>query len=360
MLHPRFRGRAGALTSLLAFLLPLTGCSVVDVIAVSGPNETDCGGFDFRVRFELEDARPNAGWLIQRLDVERNTFECNDTLRPGAPHSFAITFYEAWRVPANQTAVVNPPPFVGAPFNDIYTVPDEGTSYGTTEATGTIRFFENVTLPAHFVPNNPNTFAGVLPSSRQQPAFWNTVSDEDDHDAENEWDCCDTPRTRSFSSTPTIGGLPTVPGPSGLTHPVARQIANIPPWTQPYGSAQTQALLAEAAGIAEAGPDALRAGLAEFTQARQDDLAELSKAYLLLRVLYDLPTALERAEAKTFGGWVHPSVLDTGKPFDLLWPLAADGEGGLRVADPFGGYFGAPYDAVGENAYFESKFARRR
>jgi hypothetical protein len=90
----------------------------------------------------------------------------------------------------------------------------------------------------------------------------------------------------------------------------------------------------------------------------QFDLARASGLYVLLRVVFDLPSDLPRDHALVFGGWLHPSVGVETERFDLAWPVYARGDDVLAV-EPFAGYFGKGYDAIGEYDWLAGTFPVR-
>jgi hypothetical protein len=87
------------------------------------------------------------------------------------------------------------------------------------------------------------------------------------------------------------------------------------------------------------------------------DLPAASGLYVLLRLLFDLPTAHPRDEAQVFGGWFNPSINDGSPTFNLSWPVAQ--EGSKAAVAPFPGYFGKGYDAAGEYDWMQGTFPRR-
>jgi hypothetical protein len=87
------------------------------------------------------------------------------------------------------------------------------------------------------------------------------------------------------------------------------------------------------------------------------ELGPASGLYVLLRVVFDLPAQHPRDDTKVFGGWLHPSINDGQPMFDLSWPVRIEA-GSIRV-EPFSGYFGKGYDAVGEYRWFASAFKMR-
>jgi hypothetical protein len=83
-------------------------------------------------------------------------------------------FFEAWEVaPGQSVTTLNQ---AGAPNDDTFAVrgvSDEAgrpvDAGGRVETTATARFYEGQALPDSFVPNNPNTGAGNLPSTTTDP-----------------------------------------------------------------------------------------------------------------------------------------------------------------------------------------------
>ena len=89
------------------------------------------------------------------------------------------------------------------------------------------------------------------------------------------------------------------------------------------------------------------------------DFAQASRLYLLLRILFDLPTQQPVNRAKVFGGWHHLSVDEDKADFDLAWPVYVDASTLTIKIEPCRGYFGRNYDALGEYEYFNDHFLLR-
>lgn len=85
-------------------------------------------------------------------------------------------------------------------------------------------------------------------------------------------------------------------------------------------------------------------------------LSEASGLYVLLRVLFELPTRHPLEATRVFGGWVHPSI--GHDPFDLSWPVQPTSGHHLVVA-PFTSYRGKGYDGIGEHDWFAEHFPLR-
>jgi hypothetical protein len=92
------------------------------------------------------------------------------------------------------------------------------------------------------------------------------------------------------------------------------------------------------------------------------DLPRASGLYVFFRVVFELPASHPRSQTKVFGGWIHPSVGDLIADFDLSWPVRIDAEKdsySLNI-QPFQGYKGKGYDAIGEYDYFVAHFPLRQ
>jgi hypothetical protein len=139
----------------------------------------------------------------------------------------------------------------------------------------------------------------------------------------------------------------------------------IPAWTDGYGPAESGQLHAVASELAQVPTGQLQASLDQYAQVfagSETEVEAMSKVYLLLRALYNLPENIDRNQVKVFGGWIHPSIDNPSTGFNLSWPVSAnnfDPSAPIQVTGIFGGYFGKAYDAPGELNYFDSNFPRR-
>lgn len=91
------------------------------------------------------------------------------------------------------------------------------------------------------------------------------------------------------------------------------------------------------------------------------DLERASGLYLLFRVLFELPPdGMDRAKVSAFGGWLHPSIGESG-PYRISWPVEAAVEQGRVVVtiDRFTGYSGKGYDAAAEFDFLRANFTFR-
>jgi hypothetical protein len=118
--------------------------------------------------------------------------------------------------------------------------------------------------------------------------------------------------------------------------------------------------LAAARELAWLDPDGRRAAVERASAEHclpRFELGPASGLYVVLRLLFELPEAYPLAEAKVFGGWVHPTI---GRdPFNLSWPVHVDVERRSVEVDTFRGYHGKGYDALGEYDWFGTSFPIR-
>ncbi len=136
----------------------------------------------------------------------------------------------------------------------------------------------------------------------------------------------------------------------------------LPDWsdaaTPPEDYAALGPLAAELVALDEHDRHAAVRSYSEACCFPQFDLARASGLYVLLRVVFDLPSDLPRDDAVVFGGWLHPSVGVETEWFDLAWPVYARGDDVLAV-EASSGYFGQGYDAIGEYDWLAGAFPMR-
>jgi hypothetical protein len=139
--------------------------------------------------------------------------------------------------------------------------------------------------------------------------------------------------------------------------------ASLPDWTEsqePDGAVDYDRYAAAAGELAAQDPTARRDVLERYSKQfclPRFEIARASGLYVVLRLLFRLPTAFPLDEAQVFGGWLHPSM---GKdPFDLSWPVAVDEPRRRFTVDRFRSYRGKGYDAIGEYDYFAERFPLR-
>ncbi len=155
----------------------------VNIYHVSGPNATVRGGFDWKVRFELESGAANLGYFFQEIEV--TYLAVHDDGR--VEQTYYKHFYEAWVV-SEGWKFTNMGDFdLGARawWNDKYYSSDQPVEHGKTTVRGVVKFYEG-DLPDDFAPGNVPDAGSYAVSSDTQPVFWDGCGTT--HDFEIEWD----------------------------------------------------------------------------------------------------------------------------------------------------------------------------
>jgi hypothetical protein len=159
----------------------------MSIANVDGPNTEDCGKFDWSVNFTLPTPSPAGGWFVQELTIRRRGTDCADA----AISSLDVDhhYWEAWRVLAGGTQdelVAN------GTYNyaDKYWLGSCGTgTKGNFSYTGSIKYYDGLTLPPAFIPNNPATIAHDLPSTTTDPQLPGGTPALA-HSISGTWNCC--------------------------------------------------------------------------------------------------------------------------------------------------------------------------
>jgi hypothetical protein len=106
----------------------------------------------------LSSASKAGGWIVQ---------EINETDSSGKP---VIDYWEAWQVDkGSKTTIYNGK----LPYDDTFNGGPKGDKVAAQA-----RFYEGLTLPKSFVPNNKATWAGILPSTASNPHLPTTGATE--------------------------------------------------------------------------------------------------------------------------------------------------------------------------------------
>lgn len=327
--------------------------SPITIENVAGPRSGVCGEFFWQVRFRLAAASPLGGWFIQKITVKRQaTVNC-----PAVYPAIDVTYWEAWQVHAGKDVST----FVEAntnDFDDQYSGPSWPDSEGFHKTDGELRFYEDLTLPADFTARNPRTYAGILPSTTTQPAFWG-AGDVKSHKLNLDWDCCDT-AVQDMTTIPEFAGKPqrTITPHGG---PFFEEVEPLKAWTDSsgYTTYDNQHLIESAMSLSTFTDNEILLGVTEYADHYAGCMASMSKLFLLLRVFYDVPSSIPAANARSYGSWIRPQEDLTAPTYDPLWPLGLDTFQVPVVLHTYMGYIGAPYDPVGEAVYFMEAFGRR-
>ncbi len=333
----------------------------LSIETVKGPEKKDCGAFEWRVRFKLKDADDKKGWVVQKITFTKKIDNCDNSNNTNE----TISFWEAWQVliPRNTDSLW----YLGnGTYDDMYRSGSHPNTKGEKDIKGQVKFFTDQDLPNTFKKNNPDTYAGGLPSTKEKPAFWDDT-DALNHNLNTTWVCCDATKTATLTTNPVVDNPVNGKEPDRTQlDPIGQLIDEaIPAWTDGYGVVESNQLRMVALELASVPAGQLQASIDTYTQVfagTNPEIEAMSKVYLLLRALYNLPQNASRDMVKVFGGWIHPSIENPGSGFNLSWPVTATGSGPsaqILVTGQFDGYLGRAYDAPGELLYFNGNFPRR-
>jgi len=357
---------AGLLISAIFILLAvLPGCEEkkenpgagLSVINVKGPTKYACGGYIWAVKFSLAKPSPKGGYIIQEITTKRKaTVNC-----PRYYTEVDITFYEAWKVNPGESVsyYIQNNPDDPEEYDDMFGCNSWDKSEGFEVTTGKLGFFEEFKMTADWYSNNPKTLAGSLPSTLTKPSGWDDAPTAS-HNISTDWKCCD-------EITGTLTTDPAVPEIKGkILTPVGgkffEHVEPIKSWTNDtaYNANDNMFLLQQAIQLSVLSDNEIRTGVQAYTDYYKGHPDGLSKLFLILRVIYNVPDSMPIDQAKSYGGWIKPVAELTGPYYKISWPLATDPQGHPIVNYLYMGYLGAPYDASSELEYFISTFGRRQ
>ncbi len=319
---------------------------------IEGPENMVCGGFNWVVQFILKINSPKGGYFVQEVKIQRTiSEEC-----PTEYNDIDITYYEAWQVNAGKTITTYAEG--GDVRDDTYYMSSMTQSEGNTDFTGTVKFFENITLPADFEANNPSTYAGILLSTKTKPAFWNATNALD-HDLDSDWDCCGD-SSHILITTPDFGKI-TKPAKAPKGGKFFDQVETVKAWTDTsgYNENDNYVLMESATQIIGMTDAEIITGVNDYAEYYAGYLPEMSKLYLVLRYVFDVSDAVAEVDAMSFGGWILPIEEMSGSTYNMMWPLGWNEINMLIVDHPFIGYMGVEYDAPSELTYFMENFTKR-
>ncbi len=163
------------------------------IATVSGPKDTGCGGFDWKVWFDMPNAASKDGWVVQEINA---VFDVKNA--DGTPnYQKTYHYWEAWQVESGKKVTVWQDKAKDDNDDEYMTSSRSGTK-GVTTYTGTAKFYEG-DLPADFKTNNPDTIAGILYSTTKKPDFWDGTGTT--HNITSTWDCTTSPGTSTVTGT---------------------------------------------------------------------------------------------------------------------------------------------------------------
>lgn len=84
-----------------------------------------------------------------------------------------------------------------------------------------------------------------------------------------------------------------------------------------------------------------------------------SKAFILMRVVFDIPEQAPVTERFSFKGWVNWPQPDANGQVNLAWPVSWDG-GQPHLVASYAGSMGVPYAADKEYLFLRERFSYRQ
>jgi hypothetical protein len=162
-----------------------------NITTVSGPKDTGCGGFEWKVWFDIPNAAGKDGWVIQEISVTIKVKNADGTDKVDKTYHF----WEAWKVESGKKVTVWQDQKLDD-NDDVYVMPSRPGTKGTITGVGQAKFFEGP-LPADFKTRNPDTLAGILHSTTKKPDFWDGSGTA--HNITSSWDCTGSASTSNAS-----------------------------------------------------------------------------------------------------------------------------------------------------------------
>ena len=153
-----------------------------------GPTDLGCGGIEWLVEFKLPKKAEGDGWIIQQIQRSYDIRKKDGSVADPNLNAPKTTFWEAW--PVKKGAIITSNRYEatadGRTYDDSFDQPTRPNLKGTFKVVALVKFFE-VTLPADFIKQNPNTRAEDLHSTTTKPAFWDGTGTV--HNLATSWDC---------------------------------------------------------------------------------------------------------------------------------------------------------------------------
>jgi hypothetical protein len=135
---------------------------------VSGPTGYDDGAFKWVVQWELDKPSMAGGWVVQKVEVERDVKDKDGKPVSGGLNTAWYPLWEAWKINASQKVTTYAE--TGDLEDDTYGQGPIADSKGTVTVKGTPEFYEGLALPAAFkVTNKAPTW--ILPATNSAPAM---------------------------------------------------------------------------------------------------------------------------------------------------------------------------------------------
>ena len=172
---------------------------------VSGPTDSDCGGFNWAIQWVLDKKTTKGGWVVQKVELPYNVTACdNKAVDPSKVSGLKPSWYplwEAWQI--NKDQQVTTYAEGGDVYDDTYASSGPGSdTKGSVMVRGTAEFYDGLTLPSSFkVTNKPPT--GILPATNSAPTLsggTGTLS----HNLKATWNCCSKDKTATKTKIETV------------------------------------------------------------------------------------------------------------------------------------------------------------
>ncbi|MEM1255782.1 MAG: DUF4157 domain-containing protein [Cyanobacteria bacterium P01_H01_bin.21] len=160
----------------------------------------DCGAYQVRWTFSLDNPAPEDGYIVQQIDYYEDTATCNQPTVTQQADNPVLTFWEAWFVPqgmkVDQTTVDDK-------WTDQSSAGEHKNSSGDILALGTVKFFSKTTTGdlgdfgkapqvggSGWAPGKEPQ-SGALPSTHTKPGWWyNEIEGPTFRYAGSRWNCC--------------------------------------------------------------------------------------------------------------------------------------------------------------------------
>ena len=163
-----------------------------NITTVGGPKDLGCGGFDWKVWFDIPEAAKEDGWVIQEVNVTYDVKNADGTQNVKKTYHF----WEAWELKAGKKVTVWQDESLDD-NDDQYFTDSRPNTKGTVVGKGIAKFHEGP-LPADFKKHNPDTVAGQLHSTTTKPDFWDGTGTA--HNITSTWDCTGDPKSSSVTA----------------------------------------------------------------------------------------------------------------------------------------------------------------
>lgn len=341
-------------------------------MTVKTPPTTQSGGgaAEFEVHFSVPPGK--SGWIVQHMLFTRDIYHCpvgtsvEPVLSPNNPDQ---EYWEAWPVTNGYVHDGD------GDLDDVdtFSTAPEGTEdrFGRIQIVGRVRFIKdyNLQCPPWGPPGSVES-AGRLYAMLTTPPGWDPDNgfppDHDDmaklHYLGVSFSACPGYIRQSNVGLPVTTGIATTEPRTATPakSKTARLLEGCPPWTALVGEAkeEEQQLLSAVTEISHLSLREIRNGIKEYLDRQGSGVSVLSRVLVLNRVLFAVPTSVDKFATPYFGCWRGASTTDARR--NLLWPVAKDGSGNFRIIGRFKGYAGPRYRALQEFDYFATRYGLRR